>query len=149
MAKFRERKMIRMKEIYIIEEIDFETNLKYDDIIKITKKFMEERPIPYEFYPYHIIYRTNPLMTDGPVWGVSIIPSQRRSNPAWEDDCDELIISDKKARPICLLNDHGMLAEVYERLSSKKMDIIPKKGPKATARDFVAIWHEDEKKDKK
>ena len=141
--------MIRMKEMYIIEEIDFETNLKYDDIIRITKKFMETKSTPYEFYPANILYETNPLMTDEPVWVVSIIPSQRRRNPAWKDDCDELIISDKKARPICLLNDHGMIAEVYERLSSKKMDIIPKKGPKATAKDFVEIWHGDEKKDKK
>ena len=138
-----------MKEMYIIEEIDFETNLKYDDIIRITKKFMETKSTPYEFYPANILYETNPLMTDEPVWVVSIIPSQRRRNPAWKDDCDELIISDKKARPICLLNDHGMIAEVYERLSSKKMDIIPKKGQKATAKDFVEIWHGDEKKDKK
>ena len=138
-----------MKEMYIIEEIDFETNLKYDDIIRITKKFMETKSTPYEFYPANILYETNPLMTDEPVWVVSIIPSQRRRIPAWKDNCDDLIISDKKARPICLLNDHGMIAEVYERLSSKKMDIIPQKGPKATAKDFVEIWHEDEKKDKK
>ena len=147
MDKFRERKMIRMKEMYIIEEIDFETNLKYDDIIRITKKFMETKSTPYEFYPANILYETNSLMTDEPIWSVPIIPTD--IDPVWKDDYSWLIISDKKARPICLLNDHGMIAEVYERLSSKKMDIIPKKGPKATARDFVAIWHEDEKKDKK
>ena len=133
--------------MYIIEEIDFETNLKYDDIIRITKKFMETKSTPYEFYPANILYETNSLMTDEPIWSVPIIPTD--IDPVWKDDYSWLIISDKKARPICLLNDHGMLAEVYERLSSKKMDIIPKKGPKATARDFVAIWHEDEKKDKK
>ena len=136
-----------MKERYRIEEIDFETNLKYDDIIQITKEFMEARPIPYELYSTHILYKTNPLMTDEPVWSVPIIPTD--IDPVWKDDYSRLIISDKKARPICLLNDHGMLAEVYERMSSKKMDIIPKKGPKATAKDFVEIWHEDEKKDKK
>ena len=147
MDKFRERKMIRMKEMYIIEEIDFETNLKYDDIIRITKKFMETKSTPYEFYPANILYETNSLMTDEPIWSVPIIPTD--IDPVWKDDYSWLIISDKKARPICLLNDHGMIAEVYERLSSKKMDIIPKKGPKATAKDFVEIWHEDEKKDKK
>ena len=147
MDKFRERKMIRMKEMYIIEEIDFETNLKYDDIIRITKKFMETKSTPYEFYPANILYETNSLMTDEPIWSVPIIPTD--IDPDWKDDYSWLIISDKKARPICLLNDHGMIAEVYERLSSKKMDIIPKKGPKATAKDFVEIWHEDEKKDKK
>ena len=147
MDKFRERKMIRMKEMYIIEEIDFETNLKYDDIIRITKKFMETKSTPYEFYPANILYETNSLMTDEPIWSVPIIPTD--IDPVWKDDYSWLIISDKKARPICLLNDHEMIAEVYERLSSKKMDIIPKKGPKATAKDFVEIWHEDEKKDKK
>ena len=147
MDKFRERKMIRMKEMYIIEEIDFETNLKYDDIIRITKKFMETKSTPYEFYPANILYETNSLMTDEPIWSVPIIPTD--IDPVWKDDYSWLIISDKKARPICLLNDHGMIAEVYERLSSKKMDIIPKKGSKATAKDFVEIWHEDEKKDKK
>ena len=147
MDKFRERKMIRMKEMYIIEEIDFETNLKYDDIIRITKKFMETKSTPYEFYPANILYETNSLMTDEPIWSVPIIPTD--IDPVWKDDYSWLIISDKKARPICLLNDHGMIAEVYERLSSKKMDIIPKKGPKATAKDFVEIWHGDEKKDKK
>ena len=139
--------MIRMKEMYIIEEIDFETNLKYDDIIRITKKFMETKSTPYEFYPANILYETNSLMTDEPIWSVPIIPTD--IDPVWKDDYSWLIISDKKARPICLLNDHGMIAEVYERLSSKKMDIIPKKGPKATAKDFVEIWHGDEKKDKK
>ena len=133
--------------MYIIEEIDFETNLKYDDIIRITKKFMETKSTPYEFYPANILYETNSLMTDEPIWSVPIIPTD--IDPVWKDDYSWLIISDKKARPICLLNDHGMIAEVYERLSSKKMDIIPKKGPKATAKDFVEIWHEDEKKDKK
>ncbi len=147
MDKFRERKMIRMKEMYIIEEIDFETNLKYDDIIRITKKFMETKSTPYEFYPANILYETNSLMTDEPIWSVPIIPTD--IDPVWKDDYSWLIISDKKARPICLLNDHGMIAEVYERLSSKKMDIIPKKGQKATAKDFVEIWHGDEKKDKK
>ena len=49
--------------MYIIEEIDFETNLKYDDIIRITKKFMETKSTPYEFYPANILYETNPLMT--------------------------------------------------------------------------------------
>ncbi len=136
-----------MKEMYIIEEIDFETNLKYDDIIRITKKFMETKSTPYEFYPANILYETNSLMTDEPIWSVPIIPTD--IDPVWKDDYSWLIISDKKARPICLLNDHGMIAEVYERLSSKKMDIIPKKGPKATAKDFVEIWHGDEKKDKK
>ncbi len=137
-----------MKERYRIEEIDFETNLKYDDIIQITKKFMETKQIPYEFYlKASISYDTNSLMTDEPVWSVPIIPTD--IDPVWKDDYSRLIISDKKARPICLLNDHGMIAEVYERLSSKKMDIIPKKGPKATAKDFVEIWHGDEKKDKK
>ena len=133
--------------MYIIEEIDFETNLKYDDIIRITKKFMETKSTPYEFYPANILYETNSLMTDEPIWSVPIIPTD--IDPVWKDDYSWLIISDKKARPICLLNDHGMIAEVYERLSSKKMDIIPKKGPKATAKDFVEIWHGDEKKDKK
>ena len=131
--------------MYIIEEIDFETNLKYDDIIRITKKFMETKSTPYEFYPANILYETNSLMTDEPIWSVPIIPTD--IDPVWKDDYSWLIISDKKARPICLLNDHGMIAEVYERLSSKKMDIIPKKGPKATAKDFVEIWHGDEKKD--
>ena len=133
--------------MYIIEEIDFETNLKYDDIIRITKKFMETKSTPYEFYPANILYETNSLMTDEPIWSVPIIPTD--IDPVWKDDYSWLIISDKKARPICLLNDHGMIAEVYERLSSKKMDIIPKKGQKATAKDFVEIWHGDEKKDKK
>ena len=48
-----------MKERYRIEEIDFETNLKYDDIIEITKEFMKARPIPYELYSTHILYKTN------------------------------------------------------------------------------------------
>ena len=81
--------------------------------------------VPYEFYPADILYEVKPLMTYEPIWSVSVIPSKRRRNPAWKDNYEDLVISDKTGRPICLLDAQEVICEIYEKLSSKKLELIP------------------------
>ena len=136
-GKFPSKEIVR--EIYSIKEINFDTNLKYNDIMRIAKKFIEERNVPYEFYPADILYEVKPLMTYEPIWSVSVIPSKRRRNPAWKDNYEDLVISDKTGRPICLLDAQEVICEIYEKLSSKKLELIPSIKQIATRKQIIAF----------
>ena len=62
-----------MGKIIRLSEVNFETNLKIDDILKIVDMYIKEKGEPYEI-KQNILYDTEETdITNGPVWYVDVI----------------------------------------------------------------------------
>ncbi len=100
--------------LYKINDVNFETNLKIDDIINLAEEYNDRKGNKYEIYKKSILYDTNdiePYVVDGPVWLVAIIPLQIKER--WPDAYFFLAISDIEKRVVYLQNDHGVVVEQY------------------------------------
>ena len=100
-----------MEGLYRADEINFETNLKVDDVIKITKKYVENKNKPYEIAEEWVLYDTWSEVTNEPVWYIEIIPLEVKE--FWPDAYFTLAISDKSGKPVYIMNDHGVVFEKY------------------------------------
>ncbi len=100
--------------LYKINDVNFETNLKMDDIINLAEEYNARKGNEYEINKKSILYDTNdikPYVVDGPVWLVQIISLQIKER--WPDAYFFLAISDIEKRVVYLQNDHGVVVEQY------------------------------------
>lgn len=101
-----------MSQLIKLENVDFETNLKYDDIMKIVDKYMKEK---YHGESYEleatILYDTESYVTHEPVWYVEVIPCKVKE--VFPDSYECLAISDKERRLVYVHNDHGVVVERF------------------------------------
>ena len=100
-----------MKEIFKIGEINFETNLKLSEIIKIAKTFVDGKDEPYEINEECILYDIQSHVNNEAVWYVNVI--SLRVKQRWPEAYDTLAISDQKGRVIYVMNDHGVVIEKF------------------------------------
>ena len=94
-----------------LDKVDFKTNLKLDDIMKITDMYISRQEEKYEINKETILYNPQFDTTNGPVWYVDII--ELKTKERFPDAYITLIISDKEKRLIYVMNDHGVLVETF------------------------------------
>ena len=100
-----------MKKMIRLSEVNFETNLKIDDILKIVDMYIKEKGEPYEIDETIIYDPEETRITNGPVWYVDVIlPETKKRFP---DAYDTLAISDRDGRLAFVMNDHGRIVETY------------------------------------
>lgn len=100
-----------MQKIFKLSEIDFKTNLKVDDIIKIADKYIKEKGEPYEIDKKNILYDPKSYVTNEPVWYVDVISIEVKEK--WTEAYDSLAISDREGRLVYVQNDHGVVVEKF------------------------------------
>ena len=100
-----------MQKILRLNEVNFETNLKIEDIIRIAEVYVNSKGEPYEIDKKNILYDTNPYVINEPVWYVDIIAE--RDKGRWSDGYTCLAISDREGRLVYVQNDHGVVIEMY------------------------------------
>ena len=103
-----------MGKIIKLNEIDFKTNLKREDIIAISELYNKDKGKPYEIDTEHILYDTNEdaYVVDEPVWIVFIIHEKYKER--FPDAHFMLHISDREGRVVYVQNDHGRVIEKYD-----------------------------------
>lgn len=94
-----------------LEEVDFVTNLCYDELIKIAEAYTEKKNEPYEIDRKNILYDSNSYVTKEPVWRVYVISKSVKER--WPDAYESLLISDRKGRLVYVQNDHGVIVEKF------------------------------------
>ena len=100
-----------MQEILKLNEIDFATKLKYEDIIAIAELYIKSKEEPYEIDTKSILYDTNSYVINEPVWYVDII--SKKVKEKWADAYISLAITDREGRLVYVQNDHGVVIEKY------------------------------------
>ena len=102
-----------MKEILRLDEIDFDTTLKYSDIIEIAEKYINSLDDSYEIDTQNIKYdlNTDHYVTDEPVWIVIFIAEKYKKR--FLDAYFILAISDSKKKVVYVQNDHGRVIERF------------------------------------
>lgn len=100
-----------MQKILKVKEIDFETNLKVEDIMEIVDKYISEKKEQYEVNDNSILYDPESHVTNEPVWYVDIISLKIKK--MWPDAYISLAISDKEKRVVYVANDHGVVIEKF------------------------------------
>ena len=96
-----------MQEILKFNEISFETNLQFDDIIGIVELYIERQEESYEIDKENILYDTNSYVTNEPVWYVDVI--SKKIKERFPDAYISLAISDRERRLVYIQNDHGVV----------------------------------------
>lgn len=100
-----------MKEIMKLNEINFATKLKYENIIAIAELYIKGKGEPYEIDTKNILYDTNSYVINEPVWNVNVI--SKKVKEMWPDAYDSLAISDREGRVVYVQNDHGVVVEMF------------------------------------
>ena len=100
-----------MQEILKFNEISFETNLQFDDIIGIVELYIERQEESYEIDKENILYDTNSYVTNEPVWYVDVI--SKKIKERFPDAYISLAISDRERRLVYIQNDHGVVVEKF------------------------------------
>lgn len=98
-----------MQGILKLNEINFVTKLKFEDIIGIAELYIKNKGEPYEIDKENILYDTNSYVINEPVWYVDIIA--KRVKDMWPDAYISLAISDREGRLVYVQNDHGVVIE--------------------------------------
>ncbi len=110
---------MQRKRFIKLEEVDFETNLTKEDIIKIVGNYIQELGEPHEIDD-GILYDMMPLptqipelsfITKDPVWYVDVIPIKVKEH--FPDSYETLAISDRQKRIVYIINDHGRIVEIF------------------------------------
>ncbi len=101
-----------MSQLIKLNNADFETNLKYEDIMKIVDKYMKEN-YAGEAYEMEetILYDVESDVTHEPVWYVEVILCKVKERFLDAYDC--LAISDREGRLVYVQNDHGSVVEKF------------------------------------
>ena len=100
-----------MQGILRLDEINFATKLKCEDIIAIAELYIKSQGEPYEIDEKNILYDTNSYVINEPVWNVNVI--SKRAKEKWPDAYISLAISDREARLVYIQNDHGVVIEKF------------------------------------
>lgn len=100
-----------MQTVLKLNEINFKTNLKIDDIIKIVEIYINGKGEPYEINRKNILYDPKSYVTNEPVWYVNVI--SKKIKERWPDAYDSLAISDREGRLVYVQNDHGVVIEKF------------------------------------
>lgn len=100
-----------MQKILKLSEINFETNLKVDDVIKIADVYIKEKGETYEIDKKNILYDPKSYVTKEPVWYVDVISIKVKEK--WPEAYDSLAISDREGRLVYVKNDHGVVVEKF------------------------------------
>lgn len=100
-----------MKEFIKLNEINFATKLKYEDIIAIAELYIKSTGEPYEIDTKNILYETNSHIINEPVWNVFVI--HKKIKERWPDAYECLAISDREGRVVYVHNDHGVVVKMY------------------------------------
>ncbi|MCM1056091.1 MAG: hypothetical protein NC517_00565 [Firmicutes bacterium] len=93
------------------DKVNFKTNLKKEDILKIVESFIHKKGKPYEINEETITYDKESLLTKEPVWHVEVISVETKKR--FPDAYETLAISDREKRVVYLQNDHGRVAEIF------------------------------------
>ena len=106
----------RIKSEFIkLNEINFATKLKYEDIIAIAELYIKSKGDPkagpYEIDTESILYETNSHIINEPVWSVPVIPKKIKGR--FSDGYEYLSISDREGRVVYVQNDHGVVVKMY------------------------------------
>lgn len=100
-----------MEEILRLGESEFDTILKYSDLIEITEKYINSLEDSYEIDTKNILYNPNSYVTNEPVWEVFII--SEKDKEIWPDAYISLAISDNEKRLVYIQNDHGVVIKRF------------------------------------
>lgn len=100
-----------MQGILKLDEINFPTKLKYEDIIAIAELYIKSKGESYEIDTINILYDTNSYVINEPVWYVDVI--SKRVKEKWPDAYVSLAISDSEGRLVYVQNDHGVVIEKF------------------------------------
>ncbi|MDE7424418.1 MAG: hypothetical protein K2N51_12155 [Lachnospiraceae bacterium] len=102
-----------MSKILKPQEINFETHLKKEDIINITKLFLGKEIENHEINEESVLYYTFSDTAQEAVWCIDVITISTKIR--FPDAYDTLVISDKETQVLYRRNDHGVLYEKYDR----------------------------------
>lgn len=69
-----------MQKMLKLNEVNFKTNLKVDDIIKIADIYIKEKGEPYEINEKTILYDPESHVINEPVWYVDVISKKQRKD---------------------------------------------------------------------
>lgn len=94
-----------------INEINFATKLKCEDIITIAELYIKSKGEQYEIDTKNILYDTNSYVINEPVWYVDVI--SKKVKEKWLDAYISLAISDREGRLVYVQNDHGVVIERF------------------------------------
>ena len=100
-----------MGKMYNIKKIDFKTKRNPSDIIEIAKSYIEHQDEIYEIDENSIVYDQESHVTKKPVWYISVI--SLKTKEIWPDAYDTLAVSDDEGRLVYVMNDHGVVVELY------------------------------------
>ena len=100
-----------MQGILKLDEINFATKLKCEDIIAIAELYIKSKGEAYEIDTTNILYDTNSYVINEPVWYVDVI--SKRVKEKWPDAYVSLAISDSEGRLVYVQNDHGVVIEKF------------------------------------
>ena len=102
------------------EEIDFETNLGVNDVIKIAKDYINKNKDegPYEIDEKSIIYDKEAYWLHEPAWKIELIFSDWKD---FDDNAIFLVISDKKGELACVLDNFGRPFKKYGSMGYELM----------------------------
>lgn len=100
-----------MKKLLKLDEVNFTTNLKKSDIIRIAENYVEGKTEEYEINKTNIIYDANSYVVNEPVWYINVI--SLKTKKLWPEAYDCLTISDKYGKVVYVMNDHGIVVEKY------------------------------------
>ena len=100
-----------MQEILKLNEIDFVTKLKREEIIAIAELYIKSKGELYEIDTTNILYDKKSYVTNEPVWYVDVI--SKRVKEKWPDAYISLAISDREGRLVYVQNDHGVVVEKF------------------------------------
>jgi len=100
-----------MHKILKLEEVNFVTNLKLEEILIITELYIIEKGESYDIKKENMLYDKKSYITNEAVWYVDIISNKIRKK--WPDAYISLAISDKEGRVVYVQNDHGVVIEKF------------------------------------
>ncbi len=100
-----------MKKFLRFDTINFDTTLKYSDIIEIAEKYINSLEDSYEIDMQNILYDPNSYVTNEPVWMVFFIAEKNKKR--FPDAYFTLAISDSKKRLVYVQNDHGVVIKRF------------------------------------
>lgn len=100
-----------MERILKISDVNFKTNLHYNQIIKIAEMYIQKQNEPYEIDKEHILFDTKSHVTNEEVWYVNVISLKVKQK--WPDAYETLAISEKKGSLSYVMNDHGVVVEKF------------------------------------
>ena len=108
-----------MQKVTRYEDINFETNLRYDDVIRRAEEYVQEIEEPYEINKEFILYDKESYITKKPIWYVEVI--HEKLKVTFPDSYEYIAISDIDGIVEYIQNDHGRIIEKKYELHVKKV----------------------------